>query len=429
MGLSRRDATDLLRSAGGLLFAVGAVVLLSRKPGHHEWSSFGRLLIVLVPAVVLYVLALGVLERPRDEGDAQPWQSVLMVAAILLAPVALFEFLNWIGANTSHVLYDAGVFALTALLAGYGARRARAPYAVLFAALALLVTWLLVWSKILGHPSADAYRWLLVAAGVLLLLVAVRLARAHTIGAGEVATVGGLTAVAAGVFGVIVGYVVGVAQSIDKAFGGTLSPTLGTRSEITSQSAFASRPVGTSGSIPPHPVTASRPVFSPSRLAGHAAGRLQRVHVSGLPRVGVGQLQQQIHAGRLQSIQASRIRHIYEASRLKRGRIGGLPRSHPERGLNLFHVNHVSGLQHFGWDLYLLVVSLALVWIGSRVRVRGLGYVGGIGLLAFLISVGSQITRIEFGHAPATGIVGWPLALLILGLAGLAAPALYSRKP
>jgi hypothetical protein len=320
MQLSRRDATDLLRSAGGLLFAVGAVVLLSRKPGHHEWSSFGRLVIVLVPAVVLYVLALGVLERPRDEGGAQRWQSVLMVAAILLAPVALFEFLEWIGANTSHVRYDAGVFALTALLAGYGARRARAPYAVLFAALASLVTWLLVWSKILGHPSADAYRWLLVAAGVLLLLVAVRLARARAIGAGEIATVGGLTAVAAGVFGVIVGYVVGVAQSIDKAFGGALSPTIGTRSEITSQSAFASRPVSTSRSIPPHPVVTSRPALSPGRLAGHA-GRLPRIHVSGLPRVGAGQLQQHIHAGRLQSIQASRLRHIYEASRLQRGRL------------------------------------------------------------------------------------------------------------
>jgi hypothetical protein len=78
--------------------------------------------------------------------------------------------------------------------------------------------------------------------------------------------------------------------------------------------------------------------------------------------------------------------------------------------------------------LYLLVVSLALVWIGSRVRARGLGYVGGVGLLAFLISVGAQITRLEFGHTPTTSIVGWPLALLIVGLAGLAAPMFYRRE-
>lgn len=89
---------------------------------------------------------------------------------------------------------------------------------------------------------------------------------------------------------------------------------------------------------------------------------------------------------------------------------------------------HTSGLQHFGWDLYLLVVSLALVWVGSRARVRGMGYVGGIGLLAFLLSVGAQITRIESGRAPTAAIVGWPLALLVIGVAGLAAPMLYRRE-
>ena len=348
--------------------------------------------------MVLYVLALGMLESPRSEEDARPWQSVLLVVAILLGPVALLEFLKWVGANTNHVLYDAGVFALTALLAGYGARRARAPYAALLAALALLVTWLLVWSKILNHPSGDTYRWLLVVAAVLFLAGAGRLARAGAIGAGEVATVGGLTAVAAGVLGVIVGYVVGVTQSLNRVLG-TLSPTIGTRSEITSQSVFASRPVNTSRSIPHHPVTTSRPAFPPSRIANHAS--------------------------RPQGIQSHRIQHIYEASRLHSIRARGLQHIHHAPGLPL---PHISGLQHFGWNLYLLVVSLALVWIGSRMRVRGLGYVGGIGLLAFIISIGAQITRLEAGQTPTTGIVGWPLALLIIGIAGLAAPALYSRK-
>jgi hypothetical protein len=41
---SKRDITDLLRSVGGVLFAVGAVVLLVCKSGHHEWSDFERLL-------------------------------------------------------------------------------------------------------------------------------------------------------------------------------------------------------------------------------------------------------------------------------------------------------------------------------------------------------------------------------------------------
>ncbi len=317
---SKRDVTDLLRSVGGVLFAVGAVVLLVRKSGHHEWSDFVRLLVVLVPAVVLYVLALGVLERPRSEG-ARPWQSVLMVVAIMLGPVALFEFLQWVGASTGHVLYDAGVFAITGVLAGYATRRARASYCALLAGLALLVTWLLVWGKILDHPSADTYRWLLIAAAGLLLAAAAGLARANAIGASELATAGGIAAVAAGVLGVILGFFVGVFQSVAKAIAG-------------SGSAISS--------------------------------------------------------------------------------------SH----LNI----HTNGLQHLDWDLYLLIVSMALVWAGSRVRVRGLGYVGGIGLLAFLFSVGAQITRLESGRAATHDVVGWPLALLVIGLAGLAAPALYRRE-
>ena len=273
-----------------------------------------------MPAVALYVLALGVLERPRSE-DARPWQSVLMVVAILLGPVALFEFLQWVGASTGHVLYDAGVFAITGVLAGYATRRARASYCALLAGLALLVTWLLVWGKILDHPSADTYRWLLVAAAGLLLAAAAGLARAHAIGASELATAGGIAAVAAGVLGVIVGLFVGVFRSVAKV------------------------------------ITGSGSVISSSHL----------------------------------------------------------------------NIN-TSGLQHFGWDLYLLIVSMALVSVGSRVRVRGLGYVGGIGLLAFLFSVGAQITRLESGRGATTDIVGWPLALLIMGLAGLAAPALYRRE-
>lgn len=109
-----------------------------------------------------------------------------------------------------------------------------------------------------------------------------------------------------------------------------------------------------------------------------------------------------------------------------------LSRSHhvlasPHVSSNLFAI-HTNGLQHFGWDLYLLIVSLALVWVGSRVRARGLGYVGGFGVLAFLISVSVQITRLESGRAATTDLVGWPLALVIIGVAGLAASTLYRRE-
>lgn len=379
---SKRDLADLLRSVGGVLFAVGAVVVLVRESGHHGWGAFAQFLVVLIPAVFLYLLALGVLEDTPGEPSeqAQPWQSVLMVVAILLVPVVLIELLHWVGANTGHVLYGAGVFAVTALLAGYAARRARVSYAALLAGLSLIVTWLLVWEEIFGHPSANAYRWLLVAAAVLLLAVAARLARIGAIGASEVATAGGIAAVAAGVLGVIIGSIVG-------AFSG-LSRVLSSGSETSG----SLRGVGS--------VRGSGAIFSGSRISSASGRRISRI--SPTPHIP----------------------HIPPISRIPRN--PAILRNH-HISSNPFAI-HTNGLQHFGWDLYLLVVSLALVWIGSRVRARGIGYVGGVGLLAFIFSVGDQVTRLESGHTPTTSIVGWPLALLIIGLAGLAAPMFYRRE-
>jgi hypothetical protein len=319
------------------MFAAGAIVLLARESG--KLNDLGRFVVVLVPAVVLYLVALGDFERPRD-AHARPWQSVLMVLAIPLSVLALAEFLRWVGLSNPSQLVLAAVFAVTALLAGFAAWQTRTAYCALLAGLALLLTWLALWSAVLHHPSADADRWLLIAAALLLLGAAGRLARAGAIGAGETATVGAISAVAAGVIGVILGAVSAAVHGI---------------TPILSQAA------------------SSRAVSS---------GALDSPHARTLPHPGVSP------------------------------------------GLS---IGHIGGLQHFGWDLYLLVVSAALIWIGARARVRGLGYVGGFGLLAFLVSVGAQITRLEAGHPSSSSIVGWPLALLVLGFAGLAAPALLAR--
>jgi hypothetical protein len=89
---------------------------------------------------------------------------------------------------------------------------------------------------------------------------------------------------------------------------------------------------------------------------------------------------------------------------------------------------HESGLRGFGWNLYLLVFSLGLVWVGARARARGPVYVGAVGLFAFAISVTTQPLGPQLaGIANHSGLVGWPLALLVLGVAGLALPALYTH--
>jgi hypothetical protein len=316
---TRRDyLVDLVRSAGGLLLALGAIVLLTRKSG----SDFARTLVVAVPAVALYMMS--VLAPPVGEEDERPWRAVLAIAAILLAPVAMLTLLHWLGADTSAELWLAAVFTATALLAAYGARRMKAPYLTLLAALAALAAWLFLWDEIVD-PSAGTSRWLLIAAAVLLFAGAATLARRGAAGARELATAGGLAAVLPGVIGVIVGLFAGVT-------GGLISSDSG-----GSEKAFP----------------------------------------------------------------------------LLTGRHGS---------------SHLSGLETFGWDLYLLIVSTLLVWVGSRVRSRGLGYAGGLGLATFLVSVGAQVTRIETGHALETGVGGWPIALIVIGGVALLAPVVLKRE-
>ena len=71
-----------------------------------------------------------------------------------------------------------------------------------------------------------------------------------------------------------------------------------------------------------------------------------------------------------------------------------------------------------GWDLFLFVVSVALIAFSARSARRGAGIVGVLGLLSFIIVVGSEVANRVEGDAEGS-IVGWPLALLLIGVAGV----------
>jgi len=227
---------------------------------------------------------------------------------------------------------------------------------VLIAGLALLVAWLIVWSKIVDHPSPDDYRWFLVSGAVLLFATAAGLAASGSLGVGEMTIAGAIGAVVAGAIGILVG---GFASLALAAVGSVHGSARAVETTVTS-----------AGNTPSTPGSFSVDEFRP---LGH--------------------------------------QHAPQALSGNHGLLG-------------IH----SGLQHFGWDLYLLVVSLLLVWVGSRVKARGLGYVGGFGLLAFAISVGLQITRIEGGHGVGHSLLGWPVVLVALGLLALFAPVVSSRR-
>lgn len=341
MGERSGDLTSALRAIGGVLLAVGAVVVFVRRSSVGRWSDFELLLTVALPAALLFALAVAGRGGP-GRGPADPARAALMVCAVLLSQIALFQFLTWAGASTHHLLYDAAALAGTAAIAIAGSRRAGAPFAIFLAGLALLGTWILLWLKILHPASAQDVRWILLSGGGSLLLLAAAVDVAGATGASELATAGGLGAVAAGLHGAVITLV-----------GAAFAP-------------FA-------------PLPSVSSAFSGD------------VHPGGGPLPGAS------------------------------GRSG-----HLTRVVDPFHL---PAGQTLGWDLVLLIVSVALVWSGTRSRVRGLCYVGFFGLVGFTISVGGELAHITELHPLRGSLLGWPLILVLLGLAGLAAPLLRRRAP
>jgi hypothetical protein len=72
-----------------------------------------------------------------------------------------------------------------------------------------------------------------------------------------------------------------------------------------------------------------------------------------------------------------------------------------------------------GWNVFLLVVSLALIAYGARSATRGPAYAGAVGLTLFILLVGADLVSRLSGDKGG-GVVGWPLILLIGGGAALA---------
>ena len=79
----------------------------------------------------------------------------------------------------------------------------------------------------------------------------------------------------------------------------------------------------------------------------------------------------------------------------------------------------------FLWDLAGLVVAIALIGVGARLGARGPGYVGAVALLLFAVIVGLDLDD----ASPDDAILGWPLALVVIGGAGLVASLLPGVRP
>jgi hypothetical protein len=76
------------------------------------------------------------------------------------------------------------------------------------------------------------------------------------------------------------------------------------------------------------------------------------------------------------------------------------------------------------WDAYLLAVSVGAILFAAALGVRGLGYVGGIGLAVFVLVVGFDLDA----DRPVGKVLGWPLIVLAIGAAALLASLVGARR-
>ncbi len=222
---------DWLRMVGGLAFAVGALVLFIRKTGgvqgSTEWADFPLLLVLVVPVVLLYGLGLLAGRGSIHSHDhPQPWQAALLLAAVLLLPVALFQLVETLGGDTSNTLHQIWIWGSMAGLAGYAAFVLGATYQALVASLALALAWLSLWDEILEDPSISTFRLLLIIAALALIAGSVALRRQGLRQAPELITAAGILAVLAGLLGAF------------EALGSFTGGLLGGTGDAEGQSAF-----------------------------------------------------------------------------------------------------------------------------------------------------------------------------------------------
>lgn len=160
--------TEGLRALGGLLFGIGALVLLIRRTSFESpWGDFPLFVAWLLPAVILYGggIAAARAAAPRA------WHSVWVVFGILFVYGAVLQFLALIDGNPSAPLNTVWTLCVVAAVAALAAIFARVRFGWLVAGVALAIAWLSLWDEILENGVGDdagTFRGLCMVAALLL---------------------------------------------------------------------------------------------------------------------------------------------------------------------------------------------------------------------------------------------------------------------
>lgn len=165
--LAPDDTRDALRKQGGLLLALGVLMLVLRK--EDDLSDFVTFLLYGAMAVYLY----GAVFTTRHTDGARPWTAVHSVLGLLFVPLALSEFVELLDGDAGSDLNTFWIFGVTAALAFYAGVVKGIRFHLLAGSIAAIVSWSGLWDKLLGDEGIaghfGTYRGLLGILSIILL--------------------------------------------------------------------------------------------------------------------------------------------------------------------------------------------------------------------------------------------------------------------
>lgn len=165
--LAPDDTRDALRKQGGLLLALGVLMLVLRK--EDDLSDFVTFLLYGAMAAYLY----GAVTTTRHTDGARPWTAVHSVLGLLFVPLALGEFVELLDGDAGSNLNTFWIFGVTAALAFYAGVVKGIRFHLLAASIAAIVSWSALWDKLLGDEGIaghiGTYRGLLGILSIILL--------------------------------------------------------------------------------------------------------------------------------------------------------------------------------------------------------------------------------------------------------------------